>query len=804
MRAKLAVLAGQTLSLGLFCAFLVVPASALFLERYGARALPYAYLAVAATGVVVSAAMRRAQARLALGALAVSVVGTFLVLVAAAWVILTVSDGIWVTFPLLVLFPVSIPIGFVLVGSQAGRLLDVREMKAYLPRVFAGFSVGFGCGGLLAAWLVHVVGGPVQLLGFDTASAACWLLLAVISARRHPAELGSRPDRVVVSAIEPTGVPSLLHNRLVLAVFGYQLLSAAVTQLLDYMVWERAAVHYPHASALARFQGIFGAILNLVALAFVALLAGRLLSRFGVRSGLSANPAGVLVVLVAATVLGFAGGLGSTAFFLVICATQVTDITLTDGLTRTSINASYQALPRERRLAAQTGVEGAGVPLALGFVGVLLLALRALSLDVRAVAVVTLGLTLVWFALSRWAAHEYATGLRDVFAHRAWDPRAIQVGDAPAQRAVDRLLASPDPRDVRVAISALVNNAGPAAAQLTSLLNDPVTDVRLGAAAALAGKDSTTGRAALDAWRAAVYSDDAALVGAALNAAAAAPSTVFVPDLIAVAGRPTPPSALADALDAHAELLAQLLTAPDGPAMSPLARERILRSVGAARVPSLRSLLVFELGHPNPSVREAAAHSLGATSAEADLNRTTLRALLELEADRTARALAVLTILPDAGLVLPLRQGLHDEITAAAEQAAGVLALAGDGLGIRRAISALSTRTDRALALELIEVTAGQACAPLALTLVDPSLDDHQRRTQLSAFAPTATDAGQWLHDIVIDSGNRWGRPWLRACALYAAPDVLDHVECPEFAAPWVGDPDPIVAQTAQWAADHG
>src|SRR5258708_718984 len=189
MRAKLALLPGQTVSLGLFCAFLVVPPRALFLARYGARALPYAYLAVAATGVVVSAALRRPQPRLALGALAVSVVGTFLVLVAAAWVVLTVSDGIWVTFPLLVLFPVSIPIGFVLVGSQAGRLLDLREMKAYLPRVFAGFSVGFVSWGLLAAWLVHGVGGPVRLLGFATVCAP------------------PRPLRVVLPARPPTPPP---------------------------------------------------------------------------------------------------------------------------------------------------------------------------------------------------------------------------------------------------------------------------------------------------------------------------------------------------------------------------------------------------------------------------------------------------------------------------------------------------------------------------------------------------------------------------------------------------------------------
>ena len=63
MRTRLVLLTGQTITLGLMIAFLVVPASALFLSRYGAGGLPYAYLAVAASGVVVSAVIRRAQAR---------------------------------------------------------------------------------------------------------------------------------------------------------------------------------------------------------------------------------------------------------------------------------------------------------------------------------------------------------------------------------------------------------------------------------------------------------------------------------------------------------------------------------------------------------------------------------------------------------------------------------------------------------------------------------------------------------------------------------------------------------------------
>ena len=79
MKARLLLLGGQSVALGLTMAFLVVPVSALFLDEYGAGALPYTYLAVAAAGVVVSWAMTRAQRRLPLSRLAATVVGIFLI-----------------------------------------------------------------------------------------------------------------------------------------------------------------------------------------------------------------------------------------------------------------------------------------------------------------------------------------------------------------------------------------------------------------------------------------------------------------------------------------------------------------------------------------------------------------------------------------------------------------------------------------------------------------------------------------------------------------------------------------------------
>ena len=70
MRNRVLLLAAQAGLLGLSVTFLIVPASALFLDRYGAAALPFVYIAVAVLGVVVSKVIRSLQARLSLIAVA--------------------------------------------------------------------------------------------------------------------------------------------------------------------------------------------------------------------------------------------------------------------------------------------------------------------------------------------------------------------------------------------------------------------------------------------------------------------------------------------------------------------------------------------------------------------------------------------------------------------------------------------------------------------------------------------------------------------------------------------------------------
>jgi hypothetical protein len=97
--------------------------------------------------------------------------------------------------------------------------------------------------------------------------------------------------------------------------------------------------------------------------------------------------------------------------------------------------------------------------------------------------------------------------------------------------------------------------------------------------------------------------------------------------------------------------------------------------------------------------------------------------------------------------------------------------------------------TERALAHETLEVTVGRAQASWVIALVHPD------------GAPTSDEPGQvtdWLADLVVDADEVWQEPWLRVCALYAAPAVLGDA-APDLARPWVADPDPAVSETARW-----
>lgn len=841
MRSRLALLGGQTVALGLLEAFLVVPASALFLNTYGAQLLPWAYIVVAIAGILISALVTRASRTMSLGRLGAVLVTAYILIVTTSWFALHFWDAMGATFVLVVLFPLSIPIGFVIVGSQAVRLYDVRELKAQFPRAVAGFPAGFALGGLAAGVLAGLFGDVAHLLLVGVVCALGMLGLIIYTAREFPAELLARPEPPPAApqpedSAEGRSRWTSLRDPLVLGVLAYQLLSGSVTQLLDYMVWERAAAAFPEPAPLARFQGFYGAALNIASIIFVFVVASWLLRRYGVRVGLAANPALIVVASIALVAIGHGPGIVGFGFLAAACVAQIADITTTDGLTRTSVAATYQALPPDRRLRTQAIAEGAGTPIAIGLAGVLLLIAQALGLSVLAVAWLVLAMSVVWLVLASATYRSYAVRLADVLRHRAWDPRALRVDGPATEAAVRRLLESHDPRERVTGLEALADSGSSALdAELARALHDGDARVRLlavdlvgpddlshrpavrgalvdlldetqagvRAAAALVGRHDDAAPQSLTVWADAVTGPDVTLAESAVSGAARAPHPSHLPILLEVAGRPDPPLSIVEALAAHVERLGSTLSSlwhlpPDQSGTDGRRRAIVVRAVAGAGRSSPRAWLLARLDDPGLSRSDLRLIVDGVRPASWTRRPTTVPAAtvagrIEQEAARVLAALRGLGQLDgsepgprevhpagaDAALGLAIaRDAFRDELREAQRHVEILFGATAAPRGTAWFLQALAGDDSalRATAIELAEATFGRRRGPLVIAVLDPTLDDMDRTAALEAAglsrAPDGTDRAASLADVALDTTGTWDSPWLQASVLRALPSV--------------------------------
>ncbi len=476
---RISLLIGQSFFLGLTLGLLAVAAIALLISIYGSGALPYVYIVVAVLGSLAFYGFAEVQRRWSLVQVSTAtelIIATFLALAWAGLLFLKIN---WLAFAAMVSFSLIMQVGFVIIGGQAGRLLDVRQIKRYFPRIVAGFVVGFLVSGVLVAPLQSWLGSTEYLLLAAAVSATAMLSVLLATNARYYRILAQATE-LGGTQIESPPLRRLLLKRFVILIFAYQMLSAVVSQLLDFMLLAAAGERFADSDALASFFGNFTIVVNLLNLLFLALVAGFLLSRFGLRFGLTANPAVDTLILVAIVVTGIVAGPTAALFFWLICLARILDITFTDGTTRTSINATFQALPANERVSVQTGVEGIGVPIALGLTGVVLLVFDALGeVTLWHVAIFTLFVSLLWITSALFVYRDYAKNLVRSMRRRALDPVELNLEDKANLEATNRLLASKKLSDVRLALDMLQGAFHPSLpGQLINLLQSDTPQIQ--------------------------------------------------------------------------------------------------------------------------------------------------------------------------------------------------------------------------------------------------------------------------------------------------------------------------------------
>jgi HEAT repeat protein len=527
---RLALLAAQATALGLMVAWVTIPATAIFVEHYGASQLPWTYIGAAATGVVVSVALSAAFRRRPLVSVTIVVTFGLAAALGVAYVGLEAS-GPWVSAPLIVLVPILIPVGFMFVVGQAGEMLDLRVLKVSYARVVAGFALGFVLGGLAAPAVIGAAGGTNGLLAAAAVVSTALAVIVVLTRRLVPELAAPPPVEPHVGRNPPPSTIELLRDPFILLITAFQMLSAVESQWLDYLVYDRAARRYESSQALAEFVGHFTAIAYGSDFLVLLLVAGVVLRRFGVRTGLTVHSIAVFAVLLATIVASAALGTGSTPAFVLIVATRVTDLTMSDGASRTSLGAAYQAIPARERLACQAMVEGLAVPVAIGFSGVGLLIIdRVTGTAGLTLPVLTGVIVFAWILVALAVFRGYRVNLLANLRHRTLDAAELTIDDANTLAAVERLLDSDDERDVRLGINALRSAGHP---HLVERLLQLVTDDRPGLRSfALVALRSVDPEAAAMAARAGLDHPDPAIRTASVTALATFGDSSCVPAIV--------------------------------------------------------------------------------------------------------------------------------------------------------------------------------------------------------------------------------------------------------------------------------
>ncbi len=671
-------------------------------------------------------------------------------------------------------------------------------MKERFPRVVSGFSLGFLLGGLLGIPLLALLGSTKHLLLGTTAAQLAFLGLLLVTERRFP-EVRSAPAETSVQTPRPSA-RALFGSGLVLLLLVYQVLSAMGSWLVDYLLFNRAHAHYS-GNDLTRFLSGYTAVLNLADLLFLALLAGLLMRRFGLRLGLVLNPAVVTAFLVVMAVVVAGPGAAAYGLFVLAAVVRLSDIVLTDGTTRTSVNASFQMVPIRDRLAVQAVVEGIGVPVAIGATGAVLLVMNLLGLGIGAVIAFGVVLGVIWTVSGAAMYRSYTRALADQMRRSPLAASGSELVEDDA--ALQALLRSDDARDVRLGLDLLSGAIAPgpadalrraaehadpyvrmralvrlaaggdararetAAALADELARSPEPADRRAAAAALGARELVASRKSI--LIALLGDTDPAVRSEAL--AAVVPEDAVEPEIVrwVVAALEEPRTAgsatvaLGRLGDSAVPLLAAALTRDGASRRRPLIR-------AAANAATMHGFAVIEpaLRDHDRTVVLTALEALGAADGTAVMPPDVLDGVFEDAATHAARALtARISLAASDG---SLQRALEDESDLARRLVIAVLAIR-HGDRVREAVRVVE-RADgqrRALGVEALDVIISREEAAIALPLVRRDLTPDEQAAVLPRHESSARDPEAWIADMAEDPEGVWRSPWLALCARDAA-----------------------------------
>ncbi|WP_296492185.1 Npt1/Npt2 family nucleotide transporter [Rhodoferax sp.] len=453
----------------------------LLLDRYGAEAMPLAYILQAILIPLGGYFYVRFEGRVKLRTLIFGTLVTDLLVLAGLWAAYQVPGLEWVAFAGIVWFEVEFALVSLMLWGMASQLMTLRQGKRLFGIIGSGEPTAVIIGGLatpmLLTWLK-----PADLLWMSGLGIAVGLgVTLLIFGRFTPQREQENEEAGITNAPAGSAISGWWRAPYIRILVTVVFFSQLVYFLTDFAFYERANARFPNENELAAFLGMTQAVIGVLSLVTGLLISAPLVSRFGLRNGLLVLPVLLMTVGMAVVVAGHSIGVGNGEWlFWLVVGGKVIDQSLRYTLDKTSSVTLFQPFPAAKRNGLQAAMESMVEPLSGGIAGVILYVLAQWAgFTAFGISHAILVAALVW-ATCIFAQHKgYLLALREALANRGLGGIDLDVSDEESIRVLRQGVNSKRVGEALYCVNLLAERGQFDLPLFSAILSHPEAEVRM-------------------------------------------------------------------------------------------------------------------------------------------------------------------------------------------------------------------------------------------------------------------------------------------------------------------------------------
>ncbi len=369
---KFTLLFFHSFFLGLFIAFYFVPANSIFIQYHGSERLPIAYIISGVAGYLISAIYSALQKRVNSKSLFTgAIVFIFVVTLFSRLALHFVSPEVLSFFVFIWAWPFISLVGIVS-GGLALQFLNLIQVKRLFGLMNMGSVIASILGYLAIPILMSFLGHSYDLLYIGDAGLIAAIILLFLLFKNLS---GSVPKETAKqSAPATTNFIELIKDKYFLLIFSSATLSMVAIYIVDFGFLSSVNIQkelFPTPASVSKFLAFVYGGLKIGEL-LISYFSSRLLSKYGVKLGLTILPLAITLIVAISTFVGLTAGVTTLIFLALMSINKSTERILRRGLDDPAFNILYQPLPAGQKMVVQAKV-GMVMQISIAIAGALLL-----------------------------------------------------------------------------------------------------------------------------------------------------------------------------------------------------------------------------------------------------------------------------------------------------------------------------------------------------------------------------------------------------------------------------------------------